>query len=572
MLNLTSVRRKQSGMTVGTILLGVLVITLLGFTLAAVGTMHLNLSNRNNNAISASNLARSAVSLGIARVLEHPDFGKDRGPEATIEVTTDRGLAHLTFDENRAHELGLAYSTNNLGEDTTAVGGSGDAVPPGSVHLVSIGECGGVSRTVEAVLRVPPYPWAVASGGKVETRNGVLIGAIPPDFDTTGRLPTRDELRPADLLANSKETDAVQLGEDSTVLGDVETPGQVSFLGSRQKSVVEGEIRMGVRPVDLPEVSAKDFDPQLKGQEFYSLGDSSSNSLSLTGVNRRDGDLAVNGELNLDSALLYVDGNLSVSGGVKGSGVLVVTGDADIQCGLTVDAATEMAVLAGGKVALKGSGPASSTVKGAFYAGKGLEVDEMTLMGSLLTGRAASGVGLDHVTVMATEPKPVAVLQTFDCYFGSYVPGSTKKRDFTREFGSLSSLLPGKQPAVSVKVTQLPDGRARFDLSTSLGSTSTFEVKLSDAKRDDPDHNGYLIESELDKVLQSPSFGLPPEVPKPSPTGHPLDPADSPLNDAWKQFVVPQTPRSISNSLTIYDISQFIPLEDRIRVVTWYEH
>lgn len=76
------------------------------------------------------------------------------------------------------------------------------------------GESGGVTKTVEAVLRVPPYPWAIASGGKVETRNGVLIGSLPPGV---WPAPPIEELLPADLLANSDDSEAIRLGEDSTI-------------------------------------------------------------------------------------------------------------------------------------------------------------------------------------------------------------------------------------------------------------------------------------------------------------------------------------------------------------------
>lgn len=87
------------GVTVGGILLGVMVIALLGFTLAAVGTMHLNLSNRSNSATSASNLARSAASLGIAKILENQEFGKDRAAGTTVEVVTELGKGVLTFNQ-----------------------------------------------------------------------------------------------------------------------------------------------------------------------------------------------------------------------------------------------------------------------------------------------------------------------------------------------------------------------------------------------------------------------------------------------------------------------------------------
>lgn len=583
-------RSVQRGITIGGVLLGVLVLTLLGFTLAAVGTMHLQVSNRAGRAVSASNLARSAASLAIARILENQDFGKKRSPESDILLADKRGEAVLTFDKDAAKRLGLAFSTNNLNETTTTEGGSGDAVPAGSVHLVARGRSAGVTRTVEAVLRVPPYPWAIASGGEVETRNGVLVASLPPGVWPP---PPVEELLPADILANSNAPSAIKLGENSKILGDAETAGGLTYLGDRSKSVVEGEVRTGVKAVDLPEIKAEEFDPAKNKREFYEVPDSSVGPLELSGTNRRSGNLTVSSKLHLDNALLYIDGDLRAMGGLTGSGVIVATGDIDIDAGANFEAGTEVAMLAEGKAHLRGSGPASSMIRGVFLAGGGFEAEELTLVGSLLAGPTASGVSLDRVNMLAEEPRPVSVGGgggTVNVKEGPFYAGVlTQNRD--GGFSILDKSGTGHPTEgvllIDVDASNDPKALVTIQVRTMAGDALPHPISFTEDDFRQEVVNGEKAPSPAATNLASlvSALQLFPDGTRPT--------ANEGGDFDYDRIISDILPKALDNlhiatpppsdtvqapspppqpAATIYDISRFIPIEDRIRVVTWYEH
>lgn len=401
-------------MSLGGTILTVAILAALASCLANLCVTHLRLSSRADNALHASNLARSAVAAAIARVAETPEFGTASGPEQkTISIQTEQGDGYLTFSKEEAEAGGFLHSTNNIGNTSIVAGAGGSSVPGDTVHLVGRGICQGVERRVEAVIKVPSYPWAVAATGEVEISSGATVGALPAGVWP----PTEDVLEPADLVSNSSSTQAITLSGTSRVLGNVETPGTVVVVGDAV--VVDGQIRNGAEPNDIPSLRPETYDPQARGQEFDNL-DSYGTALSdpasppglhLTGAARRGSDLTVDGTLKLDAGSLYVDGDLTVHGNIEGYGVLVVTGDVTVDSGVALQGATQLALLAGGSVSMQGQGPASTVIRGIFYAEHGLTAKEMTVVGALIGGGEEANVRLENVDVYQQQAIEVAVTQ-----------------------------------------------------------------------------------------------------------------------------------------------------------------
>ena len=545
-------------MSSGTVMLAVMLLVVLGFTLAGLSTTHLRLTTRANLDIKASNLARSVAALAVSRLMENQELGKN-GTEV-VELVTEDGRGVVSFEQETPRTDTFARSTNNLGSTESVPGGFGEAVPSDSVHIVALGESGGVVRTVEVVLRVPSFPWAVAAGGTVETRRGVLIGALP---EGVWPPPPESELLPADLLANSGDDEAVVLGSDSTILGDVDTPGKVKLSGDPSTIKVEGEIHAGTRPAQLPELKASDYDPADSGRSYDDLNSlaDQGQTVVLTGAARREGDLTLNSGLELQGSHLFVDGDLVVRGGLKGSGVIVCTGNVEIDSGLTLDGATEVAVVADGRVVLKGGGKASSTVRGLFYAGQGLEAQEMTLVGTLLAGEAASGIELENMSFYAEEPRPVTVAgaQPIDFYLGLRST-SGRTNGILQEVGVLdySNLRPGFTPVATVSVR--PGSNGGFPLMVTFNGTSGSQQLV------------YESEADLDSLGIRASLFLGANLAR----GDDID-RMAPLQAAIEAFdfrgeIVGGSPGEESVSVELFgDISRFLPFEDRVRVVSWLE-
>ena len=394
--------RHSRGISLGGTLLAVAILAALAATLASLCVTHLRTSRRAESTLHASNLARSAVAAGIAKVLEQQEFGVAQLPEETVTLETPHGKAFLTFNPALADDENMMYSTNNAANSTSASGGQGRVVPANCIHLVARGYSGEVVRQVETVITVPTFPWALAANGDVIIRDGAVVGSLPEGVWP----PTAADLQPADLVSNSTSNTAIVLGSGSRILGDVETPGKVVLSDSTV--TVEGQIREAAQPNSLPQMDVRDFDPQAQGLAFdditglSSLGQTSvsnssggtSSGTALTGAARHEGALQLNQDIELAGAMLYINGDLTVNGNIEGTGVLVVNGDLTVTSGVTLDGATKVAIVSSGKVSLKGVGPASSSIRGLFYAEGGLMAEEITVVGALIAAGPDAGVEL----------------------------------------------------------------------------------------------------------------------------------------------------------------------------------
>ena len=540
--------------------MAIAVITVLAFGLADLSVTHLRLTARSNSSLKASTLARSAVSAGIAEILADPEFGRDGDDEATVLIETKAGTGHLTFSADRADDLDTESCTNNLQGTEPTEDSLGNSVPPATVHLIGVGRSGGVERRIEATLRLPPFPWAIAAGGKIETRNGVLVGSLPKGVWPP---PPEDELLPADLVANSRATGAVTLGQDSTILGNVETPGTVDLSAKDVK--VSGEILSGVRPVEIPKLKSSDYDPANLRLDFDNLNRAkpAGQRLELTGTARHVGNLLLEDGLNMKGCHLFVDGDLEVRKGLSGQGLIVSTGNVSVESGLTLDAATELALLADGEVSLSGSGRASSTVRGLFYAGEGLKAEEMTLAGTLLAGNAQSGIGLNNVRVLAEKSSP------------TQVSGAPSSHYFV---GKAIKAKPGEgvDSVIFAFTDEFPNYQAAFSLRITPSAGGKFPIKVHLQP-------GYFQQLNQEWIVNSRADIANLEMRLNALMGNLAAPNEAGfdwmnqffLNHPLEDLVLGQgntTPGQAGGSIDLYgDISRFLPLEDRIRVVSWFE-
>ena len=372
-----SSNKEKKGLSIGSLMAALSVLVVVAIGLASLSVTHLRFSSRANASFRASNLARSVLAEAIARSLEDQNFGKT---SESLEIDRGAGLARLTFDVDQAREWGVESSTNNLEETTSVLNASGQSIAAETLHLVAQGESGGVLKTVEAVLILPSFPWVIASEGKIEASDGVLVGSLPE-----GQWPPeRETLLPADILSNSQATGAVFLGPSSEVLGNVETQGTITLSSGAS---IRGELLENSDPGDIPVLDVSSFDPEISDLLFDSLDNytDDGNLLVLNGSSRRQGDMFVSGGLDLQEAQLFVDGNLQVKGRVEGDGVLIVTGDLTIESGATLNGATKLAMIVEGQVHISGVDASTSQVQGVVYAGEGLEAENITLVGALIS-------------------------------------------------------------------------------------------------------------------------------------------------------------------------------------------
>lgn len=348
------------------------------FTAAGVSTMNLRLSTQASNSAVAENLAESVVQQALANLQDDLGFADD------ISITDDpdlpagaRGL--LTFDSDR----GVPYSSNNLlGENST---GWQRTVPDKMIHLVGVGECGGVTRHVEVVAHVPEFPIAMACGGPIRSKKCFISGFEPEDdraWESGSGYSTKDEeLGPGHIISNSGRPDAVVLDKETKITGDVQSLGGVDINGAS----VEGEVRAPWgRKAPIPNFNFQKFDPAQSDDTYYENLEYPGDNVTIVGNMRHSGDLTVRKNLTLDNGFLFVDGNLDIKGQLVGEGALVCMGSATFHGATNLASNKDIALLAKNGVTLTGEGANRSVFRGLVYSAGPFSARNLTIVGGFV--------------------------------------------------------------------------------------------------------------------------------------------------------------------------------------------
>lgn len=365
-----------------TTVLWLALVATLGFVMAGLSVQHLNASTLQENRQQALQLARSACSLGLARLAQDTRFGAEAPGGGLLEVP---GGGRLTFDPDLAASQGLLASTNNLEGANSVQGAEGRTVPSHSALLIGEGRCGGVVRRVEVVLGVPPFPYALAAAGAITARRGVTVAGVQKKL--VAPLSPTELLVPAHLLSNDGSPDAVFLGPGTNITGDAQAVGQVQLDPSAAPGTihVQGRVRSGAAAQKIPRINVANYDPQAGDAAFTTLAAATdSGAAVLSGAFRRQGDLTITGGLKLDGGLLYVHGNLTVGAGITGKGLVAATGNITVRGQSDFRSGNGVAMLAGKNLTISGSGATGSYFQGLLYTEGTLDADHVTLLGSLI--------------------------------------------------------------------------------------------------------------------------------------------------------------------------------------------
>lgn len=383
-----SKRQRQTvhGGSLGLVLAVAALALLAAFTAATVATLNLRMASKVSNTAVADALAESVVQEAIAHLQEDLGFNKD------IEIRGEPGLPGesrgvLTFKS----KSGVPYSTNNF------LGDSADGwqrkLPDKTVHLVGRGESGGVTRHVEAIVYVPEYPVSAACSGPVTVRNSLLAGFEPEEdrkwVPGQGYSTKEDELGPGHLITNSDSPNSVILDRKTKITGDVQSRGGVSLNGA----LVEGEVRAPWgRNAPLPDFKLEEFDPKNSEDIYFEELDQLPSTATLVGNVRHDGSAVMNGNLILDNAFLFVNGDLEVKGEVKGIGALVITGKILFHGSVDVTATSQIALLSGQGITLEGKSSTRNIFHGLLYTQGPFQGTKVTIVGSFIVDNGQTAV------------------------------------------------------------------------------------------------------------------------------------------------------------------------------------
>lgn len=299
--------------------------------------------------------------------------------EAWLKLRHDRswGLAGdeviqitLPGDEQAQGVLqfqGADSSHNNLEGDFAIPGWLGLTVPPHCAQLIGVGRCRGVEVRVQVMLKSAGFPYAVACQGPFVSTGGTRISA---SLDPT-------ENSPADMACNAADETAVQLGPESWVAGDLRSAGGIVLA---PQSKVVGQTLPYSDAVALPTIELSQFDPASHAIPFQNLPVQLS-SQTVVGECRCSSDLNVAGDLTLDGATVYVQGNLIVTGSLRGNGLVVVRGNVDVRGSTVLDTAHHAVLLSGGNVNLRGNGADASSFSGLVYSEGSFCAEQVSMIG-----------------------------------------------------------------------------------------------------------------------------------------------------------------------------------------------
>ncbi len=391
---------QKNGFSLGGTLLAVALLAVLGVALASMGMTHLRLVTHTRNRTTLSNAARTVVERGIAKVFERGNSTAQTPPTLPASIVYDRDGVHavLRFEELKASDDDVPISVDNLDSTVSKViPGTADVLPAATARLVGRATGYGQVREIEALLYIPPFPYALASEGQLSAPGGLVVGELlsypVPSIDTDS-LP---KLGPADIGCNNPAADSIVLGGNSEVSGNIDSSGGVQ---AENTVMIYGQLRSQLPAVKVPTIEVSTYDPDGASHSTPNTpypGD----GIALTGVHRHNGPLVVNKPLRIINGFLYVNGDLTATQGVLGQGVVAATGDITIHGGTKLESsgATDLALVCGGKLTLTGGGPAMDSFSGVVYAGGGISATSVSIVGTLVAGNANVPVTLENVAV-----------------------------------------------------------------------------------------------------------------------------------------------------------------------------
>jgi hypothetical protein len=396
--------------TLGAVFVLVLVLIILGFSLSAASVTHLHLNTHNLRETEAKQLARSAVAAAVQEIFDLQTYGKDRTTDTDITVRLDGthpdAGAFLTFNEAQARDNGLPFSTNNL-DSNSAVLGDGRSVAGQAVHLVGVGQSGGVRRQVEAVLRFTLFPQAIASSGPILSTGPLLIGTLADPA-----TPSEVNLLPADIMSNAEANPGISLVAGTKVTGDVQTVGTVALAAGSID--VWGEVRDNAAAEDIVTLDPLQYDPVVLGLTPENLTEPSyPGPMDVSGALRAGDAITVTGDLVFDGGLLFVAGDLVVTGKMTGTGILATTGDVTVGQGADFTSGQKIAVLCKGRLSLTGTGPQTNFFQGLVYTQRGLSANQITVVGAVVNDAGPTdGVQLNQCRVFYDPTFPELTIET----------------------------------------------------------------------------------------------------------------------------------------------------------------
>ena len=394
-------REKQLGSILLVLIVGALA-AMLAVIVAGLSLNQLALSKQSASRGLYQLAGDSVTSLALSELQDDPTFGQPGHPQRNrlFRWTGPEGEeGFLTFDPGVAASNGIEASVNNF-TGTVAVDAGTRKVPPGMILLRGYGKYAHNQACVEAVVRRPPFAFAISATGDLNLEGTAVVGELPAGANVqnfpSGNPDLFKDLLPAHIRANGDIT----LSGNVVIQGNATAGGQVVLSGT---SEVRGDVVTEGGPIGVSQLNVSRYDPP--PGSFEELTTNFLNSATLSGYHRypatTGGGLLINGPLTLNDGVLFVDGDLTVRNGLHGNGAVISTGNITIQGATRIEGFDRVALMADQGILLQGSGPAQ--FQGAVYANGNITARGITVAGSIIGAGSKSDIELDNALLAAVD-------------------------------------------------------------------------------------------------------------------------------------------------------------------------
>jgi hypothetical protein len=389
-------RRPSAGMSLAMVLCVLPIAVVMVMMLVSGAFCETTLVDRMSSVCQAHNLAQSMTACAIAQVMaSNGTFGRLRCEVIQAQPTWGDGktrgvVSFSTVTPNWS--TSLPFSTNNLAHDTNAPGW-GRKVPPNTIDIIGTATCHGINASAETLVYVPPYPYAISASGPVHSDTGVTVAAVndPKNLQSSISAIDPSALRPSALVSNSLDvgpSPAVVLEQPSKVMGDVQACGSILVPAN----AVQGQSLPFSPPLPLPNVVIQNYEPQDSQVDTFLLP--TEQGRALEGWSKGKQNVEVFGNLTLNSAGIYVDGDLTVHGALLGKGAVFATGSIALEAGesptdLTSD--NQVAIAAQKNVTLTATSKDNNFFRGLVYTEGNFVADKITIMGAFVGNGGKTG-------------------------------------------------------------------------------------------------------------------------------------------------------------------------------------
>ena len=453
-------RTLNRGVSLASILLCLAVLVTALFLTVSASLSHLSLVGSLAQRQHAENLAEAALSQAMARGIQTDfEFGSRSTDRVQVSFAgLDDAEGIVTFNRG---EFSEGFSSYNLNSDASMVGAGGTNIPPESIHMVARGRVGNTERWVECVFHRPPYPDGLVATGSVEAEGLQLSGVKESEKYLGGALEEieAEDRTKANLFANGRDATgpSILLKADCDIHGSVGSPGDIQI---ETGNLVRGEVLPRSEPRPIP---ALDIRSRMATLQINSVPVNLP-TLDENWFSHSPGPLTVNGDLDLNGSALTVDGNLRVTGAIKGVGIILVDGSVEIlDGGSSVTSTDQVAVAATGDITLSASDKEGNYFQGLLYSEGNVSASDITVVGTVVSngknGRPGNVV-LDNVRFVRT-PASVELNLTA-----------------MRGFGYSD----GRSTAISITLTRAPDGE-----------TYVADARVAFTKDSDADNNDDIL-------------------------------------------------------------------------------